>query len=355
MGVRAVAATWLVLSVACAPLTQPFTCTEDGQCDGGQCEANGYCSFPSADCESGSKYGSLSPLELANMCVPVMGSTGTVDPTGAMTNSTRGESSSSETTEGPSSTGPQTSLGSSTTGSSTGIGPATSDTSTGSDSSDTNQPTADLRVWYRMDDPPDDGVLDDGPLGLDGSCLPTVECPNLEPASPSGGAYEFENAMFQHPHDDAFELDALTIAAFVRWNGSGPLPQQVIAKPVGVGILNSWQLQFTTYMGEDSLQFVVGDDAVVDSIYIPAPPNEWMHVAVTYDGSVARGYLGGDEVVSEQLDVTIGYDESPLIVGADRNFGDTFTLFLDGSIADLRLYGEVLSGEEIAALAAEFE
>lgn len=212
----------------------------------------------------------------------------------------------------------------------------------------------DLRVWYRMNDSPGDGVLDDGPFGFDGSCSDGL-CPELDPAGPDGGAYEFDTTFFQHPHDEAFELQLLTIAAVVRWNGTGPQPQQIMAKPVGVDILNSWQLQFTTFMGQQSVQFVLGDDTGVQSIYMPVPANEWVHVAATYDGSVARGYLNGEELESAVLDATIGYDDSPLVVGADRNFGDTFTLFLNGSIGDLRLYAGALSSEEIADLAAEFE
>lgn len=328
---------------------------EDSQCDGGQCEANGYCSFPSGDCESGKKYGSLSPREIADMCVPVMGSTGSVEPTGSMptsdasTDAEVSTSSGAETTQGLSegspSTGFDTTFGSSTSSGST--------SSSGTSSTDTGQPVADLRVWYRMNDSPGDGVLDDGPFGFDGSCANAL-CPDLDPAGPDGGAYDFDTAFFQHPHDEAFEVQLLTIAAVVRWNGTGPQPQQIIAKPVGVNILNSWQLQFTTVMGQQSVQFVVGDETGVQSIYMPVPTNAWIHVAATYDGSVARGYLNGEEIESAVLDTIIGYDDSPLVVGADRNFGDTFTLFLNGSIGDLRLYAGALSSEEIADLAAEF-
>ena len=354
--VRGVAAAWFALCVACTSSTEAFVCAEDTQCDGGQCEVNGYCSFPSADCESGKKYGSLSPTEIAGMCVPVMGSTGEVDPTLSMatsSGSTEGEASTSskgETTEGLS--GGSSSTGFDPTfGSSTSVGP-TSSTSIGSSSTGSEQPDAELRVWYRMNDAPDDGVLDDGPFGFDGACT-NVLCPDFDPTGPDGGAYNFNTSYFQHPHNEAFEVQLLTIAAVVRWNGTGPQPQQIIAKPVGIDILNSWQLQFTTFGGVQSIQFVLGDDTGVQSIYMPVPANEWIHVAATYDGTTARGYLNGELLETAVLDSDIGYDDSPLIVGADRNFGDTFTLFLNGSIGDLRLYAGALNDTEIAQLAAE--
>lgn len=354
--VRGVVAAWLGLCVACTSSTQPFACMEDSQCDGGQCEANGYCSFPSADCESGKKYGALSPLEIADTCVPVMGSTGSPDRTtsGSSTSDQEPTTSGVESTQGisggSSSTGAGTTLGSSTQSETTR---GSTETASETSSTDTGEPSAELRLWYRMDDPPDDGVLDDGPFGLDGECNNAL-CPDLDPLGPAGGSYDFDTTFFQHPHDDALEVQLFTISAFVRWNGTGPQPQEIIAKPVGVDILNSWQLQFTTFEMQQSVQFVLGDEAAVQSIYMPVPANEWIHVAATYDGSVARGYLNGEELESAVLDVTIGYDDSPLVVGADRNFSDTFTLFLNGSIADLRLYAGVLSDEEIAELAESF-
>ncbi len=63
-----------------------FWCTEDAQCqaDGGagQCEADGYCSFPDHACASGRRYGLYAPSALARECVahpedsdaPAMGS-----------------------------------------------------------------------------------------------------------------------------------------------------------------------------------------------------------------------------------------------------------------------------------------
>ena len=45
-----------------------FSCTTNNECGGGTCIAGG-CAFPSGDCDSGLRYGALSPPRLAGLCV----------------------------------------------------------------------------------------------------------------------------------------------------------------------------------------------------------------------------------------------------------------------------------------------
>ena len=66
------------LAIGCSnPAT--FNCQDDaGGGNGGQCEGNGFCSFPDAECESGRRYGDLAGAGLQGQCVaPSEGSTGT--------------------------------------------------------------------------------------------------------------------------------------------------------------------------------------------------------------------------------------------------------------------------------------
>jgi hypothetical protein len=61
-----------------------FACDGDSDCESGelgQCEANGFCSFPDVDCPSGRRYGEFAGDDLANECVSEneAGSTGTAD------------------------------------------------------------------------------------------------------------------------------------------------------------------------------------------------------------------------------------------------------------------------------------
>jgi alpha-tubulin suppressor-like RCC1 family protein len=47
----------------------PFLCTDDTKCPGGQCEPNGYCSFPDESCTSARRYGTHAPEEISDTCV----------------------------------------------------------------------------------------------------------------------------------------------------------------------------------------------------------------------------------------------------------------------------------------------
>lgn len=62
---------------------ETFNCQDDAGCgNDGECEANGFCSFPDEGCESGRRYGDLAGAGLQGQCVaPGDGSTGT--PTGS--------------------------------------------------------------------------------------------------------------------------------------------------------------------------------------------------------------------------------------------------------------------------------
>lgn len=69
-----------------------FACASDVQCQAGavagQCEANGFCSFPDESCPTGQRFGEAAPAEVANACVAAEEGTGTS--TGTSEESTRG-------------------------------------------------------------------------------------------------------------------------------------------------------------------------------------------------------------------------------------------------------------------------
>jgi hypothetical protein len=83
-------------------------CTKDGEA--GTCEASGYCSFADPDCDSGRRYGSLAPEQLAGTCVSVDDTHGSSTSTGAPV----GDDSSSGTSSVPATVG--TGDGSTTSG-----------------------------------------------------------------------------------------------------------------------------------------------------------------------------------------------------------------------------------------------
>lgn len=96
---------WGILAAAAVlascSLDRAFTCEGDDECvlrAGGQCEADGWCSYPSDDCDGGQVYGPYAPESVADACVvPHGGSTGdtaTADPSATTEDSGSGQSGS---------------------------------------------------------------------------------------------------------------------------------------------------------------------------------------------------------------------------------------------------------------------
>ena len=100
---RAAAFCLVGLGLACAT-GGAFECERNAQCTGGQCESNGFCSFPDGECESGKRFGDAAPAPVGGACVPLeeagTGSTGSVQ----ASTETTGDASDDGTDSG--STGP---------------------------------------------------------------------------------------------------------------------------------------------------------------------------------------------------------------------------------------------------------
>lgn len=122
---------WGLLGASGCGAASAFACSDDEQCQAGgvagQCEANGYCSFPDPTCSSGQRFGELAPSGVANECVEPEAGTGSTtqgasetgsDPSegGEATSLASADSSTSLPLEddGTSSTGPASSTGPST-------------------------------------------------------------------------------------------------------------------------------------------------------------------------------------------------------------------------------------------------
>ena len=124
------AAAFTGLSASSCSVPTSFACTSDSQCGVGQCIVGG-CAFPSDDCLSGLKFGSLSPEQLAGLCVGV--DSGVADQDGS------GEDTTFDTTVDSGAT--STSAGSSTgdSGDSESGDSESGDTESGSSESGTNE------------------------------------------------------------------------------------------------------------------------------------------------------------------------------------------------------------------------
>jgi Concanavalin A-like lectin/glucanases superfamily len=90
------------------------------------------------------------------------------------------------------------------------------------------------------------------------------------------------------------------------------------------------------------------------------PYDQWCHIAVTYDGSVLRAYINGQEDIAGDFPLAVGgpihLSKAELLIGQDRAHGQVFggpkTWSWTGLMDDVRLYNRALNAADVAALYA---
>jgi hypothetical protein len=77
----------------------------------------------------------------------------------------------------------------------------------------------------------------------------------------------------------------------------------------------------------------------------------WVHIAGTYDGSVARLYVDGQQVMSQSVTGRFSADTTPFLLGANGNGGTGGpSERFPGRIDEIMLYRRALSADEIVQL-----
>ena len=146
---------------------------------------------------------------------------------------------------------------------------------------------------------------------------------------------------------DAPELrpSRFTLAAWVRQDAvlAGSC---IICKQVGSSTSDSYSLWLSGGVLRGGMFGFA--EAVAPAAF---PLGRWMHVAVTYDGSIIRLYQDGRLVAMAAGPIAIvPYDANAVIIGAEDNGVNAFTGFLRGAIDEAQIFGRALSACEIRAL-----
>ena len=79
-----------------------------------------------------------------------------------------------------------------------------------------------------------------------------------------------------------------------------------------------------------------------------AAPNQWTHVAMTYDGTALRLYVNGVQVGTAGAGGSIQTSTTPLWIGGNQPYGEHFA----GTIDEARVYNRALSVTEIQTVMA---
>lgn len=138
-----------------------------------------------------------------------------------------------------------------------------------------------------------------------------------------------------------FEFDSIT---------GGSTANHLVAKPLGSSFGDSYVL----WLGAGTIWVGVGDSPTtgdfIDTGY-PVQTGVWYHIAMTFDdaANTVRCFVNGAQVGSFATNVTIAYDNHPLVIGSDIT-NETHNFFNDGREDEVSLYDRALTPREVRSI-----
>jgi hypothetical protein len=141
----------------------------------------------------------------------------------------------------------------------------------------------------------------------------------------------------------------LSVALWAKWDGLSAAWQGLIGKRNNTWAASGmmWQIEANQTTGVLRFQ----REGTADIILQAAAPTvgQWVHIAVTFDGAIAKGYINGAKTVEAAF--TFGTNrEAPIQFGADTLGGGNS---YNGTLDEIHLYDVVLTDAEVAALAGK--
>jgi hypothetical protein len=218
-----------------------------------------------------------------------------------------------------------------------------------SDTPDAPGPSG-LVARYAFDDDPADGVTDSSGHGHTGTCL--GPCP-LVVTGRSAMAYQFDGVddLVVVPYTADLGLaGGITVSAWIQ-TGAMTTRGCVASKKLGNGNIDSWalcievDLSVLFYSGPDTTP---ANDDFLFTVAGAVSTGAWQHVALSWDGTTKRIWVGGVEVAAR--DAPIDYDANDILLGGNIDSGSVIAVFA-GPIDEIRLYDRALTGAEIGELA----
>ncbi|MHC4728353.1 MAG: LamG domain-containing protein, partial [Planctomycetota bacterium] len=155
------------------------------------------------------------------------------------------------------------------------------------------------------------------------------------------------------PLDPTAGTDAMTLAAWINWEGEGHetiTHQGIFGKRLGWDPDNNhpttkwfWEVQ-----PDGDMVFRNGGAAVNWTNGLMTPyPNEWVHVALTWDNGATVQYINGEEVETGNITFRDTADDTPVTIGCvDSTNSETFV----GIIDEARIYNHALRPDEIQTI-----
>jgi len=205
-----------------------------------------------------------------------------------------------------------------------------------------NPAGAELVAWWRLDEGSGTTASDSSGNGNDATFegSPTwVDDGKLGKAVRFNGSSDYLAA----PDSETLDIngDQLTMAAWI--NGEDwPAANHVIRKVADTGTGSIYILRVQPDTVRVYLNTSAGETLVQGTTVLAR--NEWIHVALTYDGAQARIYVDGQLDVAMDVSGELTQSDNELRIGRGEPAG-----YFMGMIDDVRVYNHALTEDEILA------
>jgi hypothetical protein len=137
------------------------------------------------------------------------------------------------------------------------------------------------------------------------------------------------------PHSSAFDFTTgFTLEAWV--NGTDPGGCSGIA---GKGYTSTWWIGVC---GTTLRSYIQGTSSLFDGGKVAA--NDWVHIAVTYDGTTRKHYIDGELVASHANSGPMTTNTSPVRIDSDVNYNFSY-----GNIDEVRIWNVARTRDELRA------
>jgi hypothetical protein len=187
--------------------------------------------------------------------------------------------------------------------------------------------------------------------------------PELVPGKIGSGALRFFDGCYLNCGlNERFDItQAITFAAWLKKDKDGGKLRIASRLGYSTDANGGWVV---LYHNEHNLEWGISTDGVDFLRGFTSkesfPYDRWCHVAVTYDGSVLRTYIDGQEDLGGDFPLAVGgpihLSKAELLIGQDRAHGQVFnspkTWSWNGLMDDVRLYNRALNAADVAALYA---
>ena len=185
-------------------------------------------------------------------------------------------------------------------------------------------------------------ALDESGTGNDGTVFNAVLIPDR--FGNQDGAYQFgANRYILVNSDSTLNLtNALTMSAWIYLNANSPSWQSIFCK----GETSSMNSPYALLIRNYKVTFLPNRTECYSSMSVPT--DEWVHVAVVWDGNTIKYYINAVRDSYEDTYINaLNVVDNDLVIAKDAPGA---TEWFNGNLDDMRLYNRALSDYEITQL-----